>query len=146
MGLDPCSRTELFEEVDTATWFESGSVTGMECVEEVDNATWLACATELSQLSRLKTESAIYITLCSTDAASMLDPCTGMEFVEEMDTATWMCSTDAASRLDPCIGMEVVEEVVTATWLAGAVELSKLNRMKSESDISKAGRDVSQYL
>uniref|UniRef100_A0A183BH68 Rab3 GTPase-activating protein catalytic subunit n=1 Tax=Echinostoma caproni TaxID=27848 RepID=A0A183BH68_9TREM len=34
--------------------------TGMELVDEVDTATWLACATELSQLSRKKTESDIY--------------------------------------------------------------------------------------
>ncbi|VDP82013.1 unnamed protein product [Echinostoma caproni] len=36
-----------------------------------------------------------------------------------------LCSTDAASRLDPCTGMKLVEKVDTATWLACATELSQ---------------------
>ncbi|VDP21688.1 unnamed protein product [Echinostoma caproni] len=37
----------------------------------------------------------------------------------------WLCSTDAASRLDPCTGMELVEKVDTATWGARATEFSQ---------------------
>ncbi|VDP47220.1 unnamed protein product [Echinostoma caproni] len=88
------------------------------------------------------------LTLCSTDAASRLDPCTGMEMVEaghcylvsmrhgvdpiesdikKLDTATLLESAAGFSQLSRM-------KKIIATWLACATELSQLSRMKTDTD------------